>query len=177
MMIAATIQDFYNKYRSKGLLVDSNLLLVYFIGLCDRKLLAKFERTRAFDEESFLLLANFIRSFKKVVTTPNILTEVSNLSNKLKGNTRLAYFQSLIEQVGLTEEYYLRSSELSQHPSFEKFGLTDISVINVSKDEYLVLTDDFPLSNYLTKQGQAAINFNHLRQILWDTEQKSTDLS
>jgi len=171
-MISSTIQNLYEKYRSKGLLVDSNLLLVYFIGQYDRALLSKYERTRAFDDDSFFLLVNFIRSFKKIVTTPNILTEVSNLSNKLKGDMRLAYFDSLVRQVDLTEECYLRSSELSRDPYFNKLGLTDISVMHASRNLYLVLTDDFLLSNYLTKQGQAAVNFNHLRQISWGTEKK-----
>ena len=167
MTITAKIQDIFDRYRSKGLLVDSNLLLVYFIGSHDLGLLGKFERTRAFDNESFYLLANFIRSFKKVVTTPNILTEVSNLSGRLKGDIRSSYFHSVILQIAQTKEHYLGSDELSRDPGFVKFGLTDISVIHAAKDEYLVLTDDFQLSNYLTKQGQPAINFNHLRQISW----------
>ena len=46
---------------------------------------------------------------------------------------------------------------------FEKFGLTDTAIIHSSRDKYLVITDDFPLSNYLRTNDVDVINFTHLR--------------
>lgn len=166
-MMAAPIDELWSRYRNKGLLVDSNLLLVYFIGIFDRDLVARFERTRAFLPEDFLLLGRFITSFSKRVTTPNVLTEVSNLSGKLPENIRNLYFASLSEQMTEFEESYVASSSLARTAEFPKFGLTDASIMDVARNKYLVLTDDFPLSNFLRSQGQDVVNFNHLRQIAW----------
>ncbi len=56
---------------------------------------------------------------------------------------------------------------LAQAESFAKFGLTDTAIVKLVKDQFLVLTDDFPLSNYLGKQGVDVLNFNHLRFASW----------
>ena len=70
-------------YRWEGLLIDSNLLLLLFVGLRDRDRIQKFKRTAQFTIRDFERLAAFIRRFKEVVTTPSILTEVSNLLGQL----------------------------------------------------------------------------------------------
>ena len=41
------------------------------------------------------------------------------------------------------------------------------AIIDLVKGQYLVLTDDFRLSNYLGKQGIDVLNFNHLRFASW----------
>ena len=77
------------RYRSRGVLVDTNLLLLYFVGLYNPSLIPQFKRTRIFTVNDFDVLQNFIALFSKVVTTPDILTEVSNLSNQLAENCLL----------------------------------------------------------------------------------------
>ena len=51
-----------------------------------------FKRTQQFVEEDFQLLRLLLGYFDKIITTPNILTEVSNLAGHLEGNLKLAYF-------------------------------------------------------------------------------------
>ena len=46
-MVAPAIEELWERYRTKGLLIDSNLLLVYFIALFDPELVdASSERER-----------------------------------------------------------------------------------------------------------------------------------
>jgi len=68
-MDAPAIEELWERYRSKGLLIDSNLLLVYFVALFDPELVGRFERTRAFSQESIILLGNFITSLRRLATT------------------------------------------------------------------------------------------------------------
>jgi hypothetical protein len=166
-MIAPKIEKLWERYRGKGLLIDSNLLLVYFVALFDPKLVGRFDRTRAFSRESVILLGNFITSFQHLATTPNILTEVSNLSNKLPENVRSEYFRSVAAQVGKLNETYLASSAVSEMPEFARFGLTDASIAGVARNRYLVLTDDFRISNFLRSEGQDVVNFNYILQSSW----------
>ena len=166
-MIATPIEELWGRYRSRGLLIDSNLLLVYFVAQFDPELVGRFERTSAFSREGVILLGNFITSFQKLLTTPNILTEVSNLSNKLPENIRSEYFRSTTAQIGKLDETYLASSAVSQMPEFARFGLTDAAIAGVAKNNCLVLTDDFRLSNFLRNEGQDVVNFNHILQSSW----------
>lgn len=162
--MAATIDQLWRRYRRKGLLIDTNLLLTYFVGLCDRELLLTFKRTAAFSWEDFLLLGKFVTSFQLLVTTPNILTEVSNL---LSDDVRDRCLAVLISQIEKLDERYPASTELVKAPAFPKFGLTDAGIGSTARGRYLVLTDDFRLSNHLRTEGQDVVNFNHLRQLNW----------
>ena len=67
------------RYKSLGILVDTNILLCYLVGLLDPKKIPTFKRTSQFVED-FDLICALLRSLKKIVTTPNILTEVNSFS-------------------------------------------------------------------------------------------------
>jgi hypothetical protein len=156
------------RYRGKGVLVDANLLLLYFIGQYDRRRILSFKRTKMFIEEDFDLLLGVLRMFGQVVTTPNILTEVSNLSGQLELRERPKYFSEFAEGVLLLEEEYLASAQACSLKHFEKLGLTDSGIVHLANGRYLVLTIDFKLWSYLQNVGIDAVNFNHLRPRNWN---------
>lgn len=157
------LRNLFSKYKNKGLLIDTNLLLVYFVGSYDTTLLAKFKRTLAFTEEDFQKLQRLFILFSKVVTTPNVLTEVNSLSNQLPEDIKLKYYLKMREQIVKLNEHFMESQKICELDYFIKFGLTDSGIIELVKDKYLVLTDDFRLANYLEKVKIDVINFNHLR--------------
>lgn len=159
--------ELIHRYRNKGALIDANLLLVYFIGCYDPLLISRFKRTLAFTIEDFDIVHRAFRFFAKVVTTPNIVTEVSNLSNQLPESVRRDYYVKMAEQIADLEEHYLESRKVCSLEHFKNLGLTDSGIIALVKGNYLVLTDDFRLSGYLAKAGIDAINFNHLRIANW----------
>ena len=153
----------FNKYRNKGVLIDSNLLILYFVGTYNQSTIQCFKRTQKYNIEDFELLESFIKYFKKVVTTPNILTEVSNLCGKLPEIFKLEF----AKHIELLDEYYTPSRHISKLEHFKKYGLTDSGIINLVKGEYLVLSDDWPLVNFMQVKNIDTINFNHLRYVNW----------
>jgi rRNA-processing protein FCF1 len=155
------------RYRSKGILIDTNLLLVYFVGCYDPSRISKFKRTLTFTIEDFNILERAFRFFSKVVTTPNILTEVNSLSNQLPEEIKPDYYAKIATQITSLEEHYLVSSKICSLEHFKKFGLTDSGVIDLVKDKYLVLTSDFKLSSFLQNVGIDVVNFNHIRMSNW----------
>lgn len=159
--------ELFSRYRSKGVLIDTNLLLVYFIGKYDPSRIAKFKRTQTFTSEDFRLLESAFSFFGKIVTLPNILTEVSNLSNQLPENIKPDYYGQIGRIIANLEEHYLTSDKICSLAHFKQFGLTDSAIISLVKDKYLVLTDDFRLANYLESIGIDVINFNHIRTLNW----------
>ena len=155
------------RYKNKGILIDTNLLLVYFVGSYDPTRIQKFKRTQAFTVEDFYTLSAVVAFFDKVVTTPNILTEVNSLSNQLPEDIRSLYYSEIFRHIADLEEQYITSIRISSLEHFKKFGLTDSGIIDLVRDKYLVLTDDLKLASYLQNVGIDAINFNNIRILNW----------
>lgn len=82
-------------YRQKGILVDTNILLLYFVGSVNPKRISQFKRTNQFNVDDFQLLVQILGYFQKIVTTPNILTEVSNLTGQLTEPEKSSCFNAL----------------------------------------------------------------------------------
>jgi len=155
------------RHRKGTVLVDTNLLLLYFVGSFDPQEIPRFKRTRTFVTEDYATLLNFLKWFEKIVTTPNILTEVSNLSGHLPKHLRADYFQVFARGIRLLEEHYCSSANISEMEEIKWLGLTDAGILHLAQDKYLVATDDFKLSQYLEKKGIDVLNFNHIRPLNW----------
>jgi rRNA-processing protein FCF1 len=163
--MSSSVSDISTAYRWEGLLIDSNLLLLLFVGLRDRNRIQKFKRTAQFTIRDFEHLAAFIRRFKEVVTTPSILTEVSNLLGQLPDSLKYSFYQHFAHAIRDMHEQYTPSQELGNEKAFPRFGLTDTAILQAASGKYLVLTDDFRLARYLTSQNIAVMNFNQLRAL------------
>jgi hypothetical protein len=155
--------EIFARYRPAGVLVDSNLLLLYFVGSYDRNVISRFKRTAKFTPEDYTLLHRFLSAFTRIVTTPHILTEISNLAGQLYDRARLDVMERLAAGIHLLHEVHTPSIELARTPSFKRFGLTDSGVVSNARGKFLVLTDDFRLSQFLHSEGVHVFNFNHLR--------------
>ena len=151
-----------SKYKQKGILVDTNILLLWFVGEVNPNRIEKFKRTNQFNKQDYNLLVKTLKYFSKNVVTPNILTEVSNLINQLSEPERSQCFDALSQAMNQLNEFYIESKVATQVEKFTKYGLTDCGIISVARDSYLVLTDDFKLAGYLEKIGIDVINFNNI---------------
>ncbi|MFN6528404.1 PIN domain-containing protein [Nostoc sp. ChiSLP03a] len=164
------INSLIRRYHQKGILIDTNILLLYFVGTVNRERITRFNRTQQFIPEDYDLLLRIIVRFRKLVTTPNILTEVSNFVDKLVEPERSQCFEifaQFTKNVALLDEYYIKSLDAVNTEKFVKFGLTDSGILTLSKGKYLVLTDDFKLANYLPSVEVDVINFNNIRVFNW----------
>lgn len=158
-------ESLLRKYFSKGILVDTNILLLLFVGELNRKRIAKFKRTEQFTPQDYDLLIDLLQSFILIATTPTILTEVNSLLNQLGEPERSDCYKIFADGVAaLLQETYVPSQKISSSDwSFLKYGLTDCSIAELTQNKYLVLTDDFKLVYYLNSRGVDAVNFNNLR--------------
>ena len=154
-----------SQYTSKGILVDTNILLLYFVGMIRRARISRFNRTEQFTPQDYDLLIALLADFATVATTPNILTEVSSFINKLGEPDRTScYINFAIEISALQESYVPSRNVVSTDWVFPTYGLTDCGIAEAAKDnQYLVLTDDLKVVSFLRLQGVSTINFNDLR--------------
>jgi hypothetical protein len=153
------------KYRGKGILVDTNLLLLLLVGSIDTRLLERFKPTanHGFTSSDYELLCWMMGQFRKILTTPHVLSEVSNLSFQPKGAPGKLLLNEIIALSQRADEHYEASRKLAVKDEFREFGLTDTAMANLPSNQYLVLTVDFPLSGWLEKQGVDVVNFTRLR--------------
>lgn len=158
-----------HKYYPKGILLDSNLLVLWYVGLVSPESVRDSKRTRnqGFTEIEFSLLQKIIRPFKRVITTPHILTETSNYICQLKGGTRQRAQQFIAETIPSFKERRPEAKNLVKTKAFHDFGLTDSAVLDLPPKKYLVLSVDAALVVALNKKGVDAINFHHLRLRAW----------
>ncbi len=157
------VEQLIGRFRSKGIFVDTNLLLLYVIGLSDVNLIDSFKRTQNYSKIDFSRLFELIQGFHIRVTSPNVLTEVSNLCNSLYGrNKQVAWFH-LNQIVKDSNEIFLESEDFTCKIENYQFGLTDSVIMEICKSQFLLLTDDIRLSEYFRSKGGAVLNFNHIR--------------
>ena len=117
------------KHRGKGVLVDTNLLVLLLVGQVNPDRIHNFKRTQDFGIQDFHVLTRLVAWFgAPLVATPHVLTEVSNLTD-LSGAERSAVralFKSTVETVREEHDFARR---LVEHPLFERFGLGDASIV------------------------------------------------
>lgn len=159
-------ESLLRRYRNTGVLVDTNMLLLYFVGAYDPQQIIRFRRTRdRFVQEDFDTLKLVLGQFEIVVTTPHVLTEVSNLLGQLSGQLREGCFGLLARSIARMREQNTSGVSLSESPAFIKFGITDAAILDAALGKHLVLTDDFRLAGYLGSRGVDVLNFNNIRTL------------
>ena len=145
----------------KGLILDTNLLLVYLIGCYDVDYITHFTRTSAYTSEDFNKLRRYIKNFNALFVTPQILTELSHFSEEVNESKLNSYFEVLIKELSnFKEEYIDENIILSNKESLIKFGFADCSIVEAAKRNSLtVLTTDFPLSGSMKASDLKALNW------------------
>jgi predicted nucleic acid-binding protein len=156
------------QHASHGLLIDTNLLLLYGVGLYDSALVAKVKRTRKYTVDDFTFIRDFVSAFQRIVTTPHVLAELSNLALDGIDLRQRPYVGTLIEIIGQTKELYVEKDVILKLDCLPRIGVTDAAIVEIARRKgYLVLTDDFPLTGYLQSYECSVINLNHVRTARW----------
>jgi hypothetical protein len=153
-----------DRYRNKGILIDSNLLVLLATGAFRRSLIPRFNRTRQYTADDFELLVRLVDLFSKRVVTPHIVAEADNLMRQLPQAEHSGVAAVIAAIVADAFEVYVPSTDAMKHERYASLGATDCTIVLASQD-VLVITGDFRLSSILTHLGRDAININHLRQI------------
>ena|SRR5579862_5297826 len=160
----SSLRELVDKHRANGLLIDTNLLVLCLVGRTNKRRIEVFKRTRSYTVQDYELLEELIGHFKRLVTTPEVLTETSNLAD-LSG-TEMTVLRSFFRNYVETADETSHSAKLVVTDSaFGRLGFADAAVALASESPMLVLTDDLELSVALTQRGVDTINFNHLRNL------------
>lgn len=148
-------------------MLDANLLLLLVVGTFDRARITTFKRLNIFAREDFDLLVAIVAKFRRLVVTPNVLTEVSNLAGSLPSNVIDACFRTFGNAIMAADEVTIPSASVATLPEFRRFGLTDATIVQVAAAPVLILTVDLDLANHLASRSLPVLNFNHIRYLNW----------
>jgi len=152
----------------RGLLIDTNLLVLFTVGTVNRRRIESFKRTSKYNEDDYDLLVRVIeRAGNPLYTVAHVLAEVSNLTD-LTGRERRLARRLLRETITKLQEPSMPSERALQNPVYERLGLVDAAIAAVARDaNCAVLTDDLDL--YLALSGEAVevYNFAHLQAREW----------
>jgi hypothetical protein len=149
------------RHSRSGVALDTNLLLPLWIGSYQRALLTKFKRTRKYSQ-SYDLLAALIKPVSRLLITPHVVTEVSNLAGQLGEGLCQSFRQQVARIIPQCCEHSVASAKLVSDSLFPRLGLTDVALTELAGQNVLVLTDDLPLYLELMKQKHPVINFTHV---------------
>jgi predicted nucleic acid-binding protein len=148
----------------KRLLIDTNLLVLYVVGTVNANRVSQFKRTQAYTVADYQLLYGVMQEFAEIWTVPQVMAEVSNLTD-LSGHeyelARGVLRRSILEIV----ESQVSSRVAAGHALFAPLGITDAAIASAAKETgCAVLTDDLELFLRLLAADVQAFNFTHLRE-------------
>lgn len=153
-------------HHGRSLLLDTNLLLVLAIGQSDPLLIGRHKKASGYHAEDHDLLFGLIEAFAPCITTPHILTEVSNLLGQFSGPQKAALFESFADLIRLLIEHHAPSRDLVGHDQFYEFGLADMGILEVATREgSLVISADSRLVSYLNRAGVHAFDYEWIRRM------------
>lgn len=163
---------FVGQRRPEGIILDTNVLVLLLIGTYDPSFIEKCGITsnQSYDCTDYDLLKKIIAYFKKIVITPQVIAELSNLStssrSKMYGKDLHKYFGVVLHFLETAEENHLKISELldKEVKIVSTFGLTDLTMLQISRDTNMpILTDDAPFYAYAISQRAPMIQFQHIK--------------
>jgi hypothetical protein len=154
-----------SQFALAPVLLDSNLLLLLVIGTIDRRLITSFKRTQHFSESDYDAVREIASLSGRLITTPHIVTETSNLANQLPDRMKERFFHTLRDMIAMMEERYTSARILSEHKLFY-FGITDVAMLTEqlatteSEQEVIVLTQDGRFPQWIHSMGGTAFDLS-----------------
>ncbi|HDN64694.1 MAG TPA: hypothetical protein ENF23_00085 [Methanosarcinales archaeon] len=149
-------------FKFKEIILDTGPLLLYLIGFYNEKELRRFN----YSEDEFTPLCMFLRNFKKIFVTPQVLAEVSNLAkNRLKEEKFSEFIKFSISILARLGEEHVDKNEILKREELPMFGITDVSLVRMAERNRLLLTDDGPLFWYCNGKNMPIIHLDRIRFI------------
>lgn len=162
------VERLVRRHHETGVVVDTNLVLLWFVGDTEESLIEEHKRTNKYVVEDFRLLNSLLSRFVRVMTTSNIMTEVSNLVSQIANPHRSRLLATFRTRVGPLRESYFATAGIAQMDRFELLELADCGLLRLARKGRLVLTDDFRLYGAIAAENAPVINFSHIRTLTWD---------
>lgn len=156
-----------------GLILDTNMLVLYIVGTTDVSRIANTDVTKDYTVDLYKHTRKLVEisKFKAPIITPHIVSEVAHMldldANRIKkGGTvpispwfacSMGVFQNAQEEYCPTHD--IVSSRSTLQNELAHYGITDLSVTDIASNKnYAVLTDDSDLCSHIHQNGSLVIS-------------------
>jgi len=115
------VEGLIEKHRGSGVLIDTNLLVLFLVGSVNKKRIPNFKRTDGFTVDDYDLLPRLMGWFGKLIATPHVLAQVSDLTD-LHGNELGVVREKFRSLVDVIEESFDVGREIVSDSIFMRLG-------------------------------------------------------
>lgn len=163
------LEAFAERHRTRGILIDTNVLLLLLFSLYNPQLIGR-KRLEKYTGDDGELIKQYVQRFERILTTPHVLAETSNLVGQtVEGKIKSEFMERLHPMFCLDRTESFKQCVIDgksvalQH--FVELGLTDSGLAALARRrKRLLLTDDLSLYVASISSGGDAINFTHMRE-------------
>lgn len=162
------LHSFVVEHKVHGILLDTNVLLLLLFATHQPTMIGK-KRLEKYGELDGKLLVSYIQQFSKILTTPHVLAETSNLARQIVSGRWRSELSAKLHPLfclNLPSSFAQCKVEGQDIDSnlFGQLGLTDSGLATLVQTNMLLLTDDLDLYIAVISRGGDAINFTHMRE-------------
>lgn len=164
------IDAFMRASIQNGVILDTNIIIVFFVGLYRPDLIPSCKKTSAYSVDDFKYICNVVNQSKNIIVTPQILTELSNHTfDRLFDEPGFSdYFANIHRVISSSEENHAHKDILLNNKVLSQIGFADTSIIEAAKElGCAVLTDDGKLTAILSSLNYPNLNINIIRTYQW----------
>jgi hypothetical protein len=145
-----------------GVLLDTNILLLFLMMAAEREYVFEWKRTERFTPDHVAAMDLLLSASPRLVTTPHILTEVTDLATGIRSDLRAKFAEAVQTFVRVAKERYVDSRVLSKDTAFVRLGLADVAQLLLpARARPLIVTDDAKLFLELEQRELPRWNINH----------------
>jgi hypothetical protein len=148
-----------------SILIDTNLAILLCVGISGTRNIEKHKRLAGYDEQDFQLLTELLGDDPKLVFSPYVLGETSNLVRQVANPLKSQLAKDLREMVLRADEIQVPCSKIVDDNRYLDLGVTDAALLTIlsAHPKLVLLTEDANLYIAASQRGYLAFNFSHVR--------------
>jgi hypothetical protein len=132
----------------RDVIVDSNIFILFLAGQINENKIERYTRSSLYTREDYYFLINILSNYDRIITSPNILTEVDNILNRITGEDKYKYLLLVKSIYKQTIEKYIETETVAKNWFFDILGITDSSILMMAKDCELLISGDSSLCDH-----------------------------
>jgi len=132
----------------RDVIVDSNIFILFLAGQINENKIERYTRNSLYTMEDYYFLINILSNYDRIITSPNILTEVDNILNRITGEDKYKYLLLVKSIYKQTIEKYIETETVAKNWFFDILGITDSSILMMAKDCELLISGDSSLCDH-----------------------------
>lgn len=132
----------------RDVIIDTNIFILFLVGQINENRIKNYTRNSLYTKEDYYFLLNVLADYDRIITSPNILTEVDNILNRIGGEDKYKYLVLAKTMYKQTIEKYIETERITQNWYFDSLGITDSSILMMAKDCELLIYGDSSLCDH-----------------------------